>query len=302
MDRQEEFIKRFYDTKQNFKVEDNPRAEEPDLAVIYFSSMGLYSPKSCFRRLNSDYYEFHRNPIRRAGRHIYVRDVCQIFYLNGINAKCNSIEKIIKLLASLTKGYKIITLGISGGGYMAMLAGAKLGAKYVISESGMVDLSGYHDNFPQSPKWVNWKKDESFKYFDIFQLLKNSKTEVFQIEAAECQADHPNFHKMEKLPDVVFLNVKTAAHGGALDAPALGNLINLPETKLRLLFKKYQGKKVSRTGMNVELLSFRQLLSWYLKKTLKNFLKVKISRKEKILIFLGFVLYNTTQNKFQNKR
>ena len=86
MNRQEEFIKQFYNTKKNFKVEDNPRAEEPDLAVIYFSSLGIYTDENYMKALTSDYYEFHRNPIRRAGRHIYVRDVCRAFYLNGINS------------------------------------------------------------------------------------------------------------------------------------------------------------------------------------------------------------------------
>ena len=302
MNRQEEFIKQFYDTKKNFKVEDNPRAEDPDLAVIYFSSLGIYTDENYMKALTSDYYEFHRNPIRRAGRHIYVRDVCRAFYLNGINSNCNNLDKLLNLLKDYTKNYRIVTIGVSAGGYMAMLAGAILRAEYTISESGMITLDYYRSYLDKLPAWIKEKMSDKLKYWDITPYLNKIRQPVFQIGAALSVEDSINFQKMAVFPQINILKIDTTVHAHALDAPALGALINLPFSKLKNFFEKYHGKAPTKLKITFELLSLKELLCFYSKKIRRNLIRVKISRKEKILIFLGFVLYNTTQNKFQNKR
>ena len=298
MDRQEEFIKRFYDTKQNFKVEDNPRAEEPDLAVIYFSSLGVYTDENYIKALTSDYYEFHRNPIRRDGSHIYVRDVCRAFYLNGINSDCNNLDKLLNLLKNYTKNYRIVTIGVSAGGYMAMLAGAILRAEYTISESGMITLDYYRNYLDKLPKWIKPKQSDKQKYWDITPYLTKIKRPVFHIGAALSIEDSINFQKMAVFSQINILRIDTAVHAHALDAPAMGALINLPFPELKKIFEKHHGKTPKKMKITFELLSLKELFKCYSKKIRRNLIRVKISRKEKIFIFCGMVLYHSFKKDF----
>lgn len=136
-----DLLKPIYENQDNYKIIDNPDAAEPDLVAIYFLSVGWCSPKNVHTRIAEDYYEFRRNQVKRAGRHIYVRELALASYAIGINPQINTIDKLLILLQEKTAGYKkIVTMGSSGGGFMAMISGVYLHAQYIISLSGPIDL------------------------------------------------------------------------------------------------------------------------------------------------------------------
>lgn len=79
----EQYAEHFYQHKENYKIIDNPDAAEPSLCAVSFPASG-YIPKALPPSLDADYYEFHRNPVRRAGRNIYVTMFCCLFIWMGL--------------------------------------------------------------------------------------------------------------------------------------------------------------------------------------------------------------------------
>lgn len=117
--------------KDNFRVLDLDAKKKT--CFIFFSSNGLYFPNDVetFQQtvVEKDRYEWENiaqsSLIRRfAGRLIFVRDLFKAWYVTGINARVNSIDKLIAMLKDLTEGYEVITCGGSAGGYMSTLGGA----------------------------------------------------------------------------------------------------------------------------------------------------------------------------------
>ena len=145
----EKTLKELYQ-KDNFRIIDTPctrNKETPKRAVIYFSTNDIFK-EGAWNDLNhkiiqNDRYEFHRNMLKNVDRHIFVRDLLHLWYLKGINTQINSIPKLAKFLKEQTKGYEVTTIGLSVGGFIAMLIGSLINAKMVICFSGIFDCWAY---------------------------------------------------------------------------------------------------------------------------------------------------------------
>ena len=278
-------LHRFYLENPNYKIIETPDAAEPDLAVIYFSSLGTFNHDKWQQRLETDYYEFHRNPVRRAGKHIYVRDVALAFYMMGVNSKVNSIEKLLELLQNLTAGYKVVTVGVSSGGFMAMLAGAYLKAQYVISISGIIDVG------PQQPGFAAgaspWAGPWNFNYLDNRKIVESSGVPVFQFESSRCSVDFPNAEKMRQMQNVRIFNIDSDSHGGQLNSLCIAPLLNLSFDQIEALSRRYSGKIISQWTINRTLLPLKHLLRIYLTLFRKKLFKFKFKPGRKHLTILG---------------
>lgn len=295
-----ELLKSVFESQDNYKIIDNPKATEPDLAVIYFSSNGWSSPKNAATRVSDDYYEFHRNQVKRAGRHIYIRDVSLAFYLQGINPQINSIDKLLEFLQEKTKGYKkVVTLGVSSGGYLAMIAGSYLKAQYAISFSGQITLQHYMDYLKQLPSWINWQSSSDQKYFDIAELVNDGNIPVYHFEAIRCAADIPNWQTMLMLPNARVFSIDNEYHGTSINAVCTGIVVNQKQAELEKVYQQFQGGTISEWQINSALLSFKQLCAVYFKKMRKSLIKIKFSKKESLIILFGITFYNSTNNKLQ---
>lgn len=288
-----ELLERAYEQQQNYRIIDNPLALEPDLAVIYFSSIGTYSSANCVQRLRDDYYEFHRNPVSRAGRHIYVRDVALAFYSLGINKEINSIEKLLDLLQTLTQKYRVITVGISSGGFMAMLSGAVLKAEYVISISGQIDIREEIKNYISArPEWVSSKLPSQCPYYDNQKLLAQSATPVFQFEAAQCIEDLPNAKLLSRISNVRIFNIESERHGRALNPYCIGHLLNLSLPVLEELHRRFSTALISQWSINRTLLGVKELSRIYSTKFYKKIFKFKFTPKTRRLIIFGITIFD----------
>lgn len=120
-------------------------------ALILFSSNALYYPddeKTFIQTIcKKDRYEWKRIGKllfmkRRYSKIIFVRDIYKSWYVKGINATYNSIDKLALLLKELTEGYdEVACCGVSAGGYAASVCGILIGAARVISVSGYWNLT-----------------------------------------------------------------------------------------------------------------------------------------------------------------
>jgi len=124
------------------------RPDSPDRCFVFFSGNGLYFPntKEEFERriLREDRYEWiglcpPPSTFRKA---IFLRDVRKTWYVDGISARLDSIEKVVELLRVETAGFsEVVCVGNSAGGFAAALFGREIGAHAIYSFSGYFDLS-----------------------------------------------------------------------------------------------------------------------------------------------------------------
>lgn len=174
--------------KDNYRVIDLPN--DSNVCLIFFSSHALYFPNTEDDFMKSvvikDRYEWVNTvsapPIlKNAGRIILCRDLWKQHYVMGLNAKENTIKKTVGLLKTLTNGMKIITVGSSAGGYMAVVTGIMLGAEYVINNGGRFDITNAlsDDEMIQKAR-VN---PENNKYLNAVALLSENKVPVYYFYA-----------------------------------------------------------------------------------------------------------------------
>ena len=139
--------KNIYENALN--IEEEYVHSEGHECYIFFSSNGLYMTKSFNQFENAiiigNRYEWKSVATalkrrKKIGKVIYVRDIYENFYIYGSSSVLSSIDLIMDYLKSLVVGYQVTTVGISSGGYMAVIAGCILNAKRVFSISGQFDL------------------------------------------------------------------------------------------------------------------------------------------------------------------
>ena len=164
---------------------------DSEWCYILFSSNGLYYPnkqevfeEQIVRKNRFEWKWVVQNSQipQRAARIIYVRDIHKIWYTYGISAKVDTIDKTLELLKSLTGKYKVITVGSSAGGYMAVLTAIRLQAQYCLNFSGQ------------------YKIDEELRnpYTDISGMLDEYQGTVFYFAPAYCQSDIEQYRLVEK--------------------------------------------------------------------------------------------------------
>lgn len=184
----EERIRHQYDNCDNYKIIDisNKRT-----CIIYCSSNGLWdwSEESFAEMADQDKNEWesldrHDKLHSCFGKAIFIRDIQQHFYVDGINHVIDSTDRIIEVLQPIVEGYEITTVGTSSGGYLAMLLGSVLNAKRAFSFCGQIDLSiwgvetiTFH--FPTSNHYIVVR---------IFQNIINGLLLLlsFQVQLARC--------------------------------------------------------------------------------------------------------------------
>jgi len=176
-----------YSELDNYKIIENSKSTSKHV-IIAFSGNGLYYPNEEHilqkKILEEDYYEWYnilKDEISKYKKIIFVRDVRKTWYVDGINKKYNTIEKVFDLLKQVTSEYDEITcVGNSAGGYAAVLFGCLLNAKKIFTISGYIHVNNtiYEDLL--NPKLLQASKNpEKYKWFDISPLVAEYKGTIF---------------------------------------------------------------------------------------------------------------------------
>lgn len=153
--------------------------------VVYFSSHNLFYPDTleCFEKAiyEKDRYEWSHRMIKRASKHIFVRDIYKIWYQKGINAKINSIPKLADFLRQETSGFdEIIMVGSSAGGYAASLFGSLLNADIILDFNGQWEIvSPMIDGQNAVLKSLY---PVSGKYYDLVPILEHTQEYILFCE------------------------------------------------------------------------------------------------------------------------
>ncbi|MCQ2521319.1 MAG: hypothetical protein MJ105_02980 [Lachnospiraceae bacterium] len=239
----------------NYKIIDT--GAENARCLLCFAGNLIYYPneENAFRKsiLEEDRFEYENitsdKKIRNHfGRIIYFRDVYKQWYMSGLNKDYDSLDKFLSLLAELTKGYEVYTMGNSAGGFMAMLAGCYLHAKCVYSFSGQFDLWHVLD---AEPVLSAYKEDESFhKYYNLQSLLEESQTVVYYFQPAQCKIDVKQYAYVQDIKNVIRIPFATDQHGASINSASYKYVLTMADCKKDKLFRKIasKGKMVSHVS------------------------------------------------------
>ena len=212
-------------SKDNFLIDCKETGE--NIAVIYFTSHALFGDNTREKLiedlLRKNRFEWYKIRINRARKHIFVRDVLKQFYKYGINSKINSIDKLIDFLKIQTEGMRVITIGGSAGGYMALLVGMFLNAEMIFAFSPIIKLPS------------GWGK-----YDDLVPMLKKNSSFIlyFTPEYSKNDIEQLSYLKDYKYKNLHIYHYKSDIHGETMKRKGCKGLIN-SSPKLLSFIDKY---------------------------------------------------------------
>lgn len=276
-----DLINQAYTNNPNFLIINDENNKSKDYCVVYFSSNGIFFPNDVKTFNESitkkNIFEWYKTRIDKAQKHIFLRDVYKNWYQDGINSKLNSIEKVLNFLKEETRGYKVITVGASAGGYAAILFGILLKAKYVLSFSAQFDVT---DLVPQSILKKVFLDNQSIqkKYLNLSEFIINSKSDIFYVLPAQSEQDNKQFQLVKGSKKLYTLPIESSAHGVPLDSELLRTLINKPPRKLKKIFSNKNVQQIS-------VLTVQKKLT-----TLSEHIAICLLRVRKVLSFIQKVI------------
>ena len=150
-----------------------------DVLFIVFGGYGggIYMPP----------FEFYNilNRLRLPVNMLYVRDLHQMWYFNGLKGVTKSLEDTAQFLRweiDSQSPNKVVTIGASMGGYAAILFGGLLCADLSIAFAPQTCITKEHCGDPGNPlsgmMAKLWNKFPEHQFFDITEIVKRNKVEI----------------------------------------------------------------------------------------------------------------------------
>ncbi|GGH56530.1 hypothetical protein HNQ91_000023 [Filimonas zeae] len=237
-----EIVMEHYNNQLNYLIEYNKNVPK-EYCVVYFSSNDLYYPNNeiAFSEsiLKKNRFEWYGNRIAIGHKHIFLRDIRKQWYLTGINSQINSFGKLIDFLKEETKGYKVITLGSSAGGFASIITGQGINAEKICSFNGQFEiLSLLKKSKPEVDPILfrNQKNSEMLPYYDTLNFI-TSPSSIFYFQSCKSQWDieQAEYATSVKLNKIAF---RTTNHGVPFLKSNLPHVINLNREQLLKLAGK----------------------------------------------------------------
>lgn len=263
-------------SQDNYKVVDYSNGIKR--CFIFFSSSGIYYPntKEEFEEkiIRRDRYEWENLAAGEAlskasDKQIFVRDIFKQWYIRGINKTINTIDKLIELLRDLTRGYEVITVGISAGGYMAAIVAARLDARSCYDFSGQTSLWEKVDPNPLlRSKAVD---DSDTKYFAVADLVKQSNCHFYYFYASGCDEDRNSWEALEDCPNTYGFGFPYKKHAATMFIWNMPYVIIKSREEMDKLAECYKGRKVNPLWFSFRTMPLSKAVCGLIRKAWKVF-------------------------------
>ena len=233
-----EIVNRQYADNPNYLVEfSTPNTTTENYCILYFSSNDIYYPNTeeAFKKqlLAKNRYEWYGQRIAIGSKHIFIRDIQKQWYLKGINSNVNSLEKLTALLKEETKGYKIIALGSSAGGYAAAYVGSQLGADRILCFNAQFQIGSLLETTTEflNPVLFRERNNPAInRYFSLRDYVKGTKC-LYYFYSDRSSWDVMQYEHIKGL-GVKSIPFRTSHHGIPFLKSNLKYVINLSSEKL----------------------------------------------------------------------
>lgn len=228
-------------SRDNFLIQYDENCSTKEYCAIYFSSNDIYYPNSEYifikRIVEKDVYEWFGTRIKKAYKHIFIRDVYKQWYLKGINDKIDTPEKLSLWLKDETKGYKVITVGSSAGGYAALLYGSQLNAERILAFNPQFELFSLLDSSDEArnPLVHRFNDMEYSQYFDILPFLHHSQDNNYYFYSSKSHWDILQFEHIKNVRGIHCIGFNTSHHGIPFLKVALQKVLNMDKDSLQKL-------------------------------------------------------------------
>lgn len=259
MDKKEPFIFQIdspavlkaFDTN-NYCIEYNNSNDcEQDLCVIYFSSNEIYYPNTInafdYSIIKRDKYEWKRNKLPHAGKHIFIRDIRKQWYIGGINAAIDTPLKMVDFLKAETDGYRLYSIGSSAGGFAAILFGSLLKASRVYAFNAQLNLEVTMKSSEALTDPILFKSienEELNSYFNLSKFITSGiNTDYYYFQSCRSQMDLNQYKAIteDAKSKLKIIRFKTSNHGFPFLRINLSNILTFERSDLeRFINKTFQ--------------------------------------------------------------
>lgn len=240
-----EIVQEVYRNRDNYKIVVDQTATDRSIVALYFSSNDIYYPneEAVFKKriVEKDAFEWFGTRIKKAYKHIFIRDVFKQWYLKGINKELGSIDKVVAFLKKETQGCQIVTLGSSSGGFAAVHFGSLLGAKKILSFNGQFEVHSLLETSKPSTDPILFRnKDTALaKQYDIKPFI-NPASNIYYFYSNASAWDMTQREHVSDIKALHVIEFKTGHHGIPFLKRALPKVINLSDDSLKELGYRVQ--------------------------------------------------------------
>lgn len=270
-----EVVRYCYNNLPNYQIEINNDVKS-DLCAIYFASNGI--DFTC--KTDEDYervmikknrFEWKKNTIASARKHIFIRDVFKEYYVEGINKELNSCNKVYEFLKAETENMRVITVGSSSGGYAAAVFGLLLKAECIFSFTGQFNL--YHMSLQSNPHrdpmhnpllYKHLHDPEYNQYYDLRPLMKTSSIPIFYFTSNH-RLDYMQKLLVKSFYCVYEFDLQGNDHVFPCYVFNLRDVVNTPADRLKELSEQYRGRTINKFLFSVKVSGFFKSLKGYVK-------------------------------------
>ena len=213
-------LKVFQTDNYDIEYNDSDKVED-DLCVIYFSSNEIYYPNTNqafdYSIIKRNKYEWQRNRLTQAHKHIFIRDIRKQWYIGGINSRINSPLKLSEFLKKETDGYRVFCVGSSAGGFAAILFGSLLKVDRVYAFNAQLNLNVTLKRSNRITDPILHEKatdNECNIFYDLSKEL-NQHTDYYYFQSCHSEIDTEQYNsispKAQELLNII--RFKTSNHG-----------------------------------------------------------------------------------------
>lgn len=244
----------------NIRIYDGSR--EGKYCYVFCSSNDIWYPNTqqAYEEniIKRDRYEWTNFFPLNAKKRIYIRDIYKSWYVTGVNQDIDSIDKLVEFIKKESNGLKLVCIGSSSGGYLAVLLGCLLHADHVLCFSAQMELnnqwaiekSGLLQNYKNAP--------ERSRYYDLKPFIENGSTPIYYIVPIRCAQDLHHYDHVSSCQNIRSFCFKSKHHGVVVSKCNLTQLIDSSKEELECLYRKNTGKMISIIMFSVKLVGFRR--------------------------------------------
>lgn len=230
-------VKNVYETQDNFLIEYDEQCLDKQYCAVYFSSNDIYYPNTeeIFRKriVDKNFFEWYHSRITKVYKHIFLRDVFKQWYLKGVNSVIDSPTSLVAWLRKETKGYKIIMIGSSAGGYASILYGSILGVEKILAFNPQFELNSLlqRSSKEKNPLVFSLSESDEKIFYDIVPFI-HGRSNIYYFYSNKSKWD---ITQAKHLGNNSFVNIvpfKSKHHGIPFLKIALPSVLNLNECDL----------------------------------------------------------------------
>lgn len=257
-------VQKVYKMNDNYLIEYDDTVKIREYCAIYFCSNNIYYPNTeeIFRKriVERNTFEWYGTRIKKAWKHIFVRDIFKQWYLKGINSRICAPKLLLEFLQRETQGMKIITLGSSAGGYASILYGSQLNAERIIAINPQIEIASLllPPSSPQiNPLLFRLASTEVSRYFDLRNVIDVDRGNIYYFHSTKSKWDNEQYSKVCDYANIHHLPFTTSHHGIPFQKVALPKVINMENEELI----KFCGKSNNPYVFAVQMVGIMAIIS-----------------------------------------